>query len=126
MSDQQFGGICQQCGNEIRGEVCEACYTEEDQSFDSYKPGEQITRNFIIFVATSLMSVAYLGSYVEFGKDNEIITAGTKFFVLIAIYSLYMTCVYTLVAMGKISNERAKRLDPFSKENVSSYFKKKH
>lgn len=126
MSDQQFGSICQRCGKEIRGEVCETCYTEEDQDFESYKPSEQIMSNLIIFVATSLMSVACIGSYVEFGKDSEIITAGTKFFVLIAIYSLYKTCVYTLVAMGKITNEKAKRLDPFSKENVRSYFKKKH
>jgi len=107
--------VCEKCGNEIRGEVCEKCYTEEDQGFSSYTPGENITRYIILFVATGFLALAYIGANDEFGSQSRIIESGTRFFVFAAIYGLYMTVIFVLVATGTITKEKAIKLDPLSR-----------
>lgn len=116
--------VCEKCGSEIRGEVCEKCYSEEDQSFSSYTPGQNITRYIMLFGATGLLALAYLGANDGFGSKSRIIELGTRLFIFFAIYSLYMAIIFILVAIGTITKEQAIKLDPLSRITYP-FFRKK-
>jgi ribosomal protein L40E len=111
--------VCDKCGSELRGEVCEKCYTEEDQGFSSYTLGQNITRYIILFAASGLLSLAYIGASDEFGSKSRIIASGTRFFIFIAIYSLNMTVIFVLEAMGILTQEQATKQDPLSMIRLS-------
>ena len=104
--------ICSTCGDEIRGEVCEKCYTKEDQGFKSYTPSQFITRYLAMFFASGLLSVAYIGTCTECGQYSRFIEVGAKLFLFIAVYSFYMAVIFVLVTFGILTMEQAAKLDP--------------
>ena len=102
--------ICEKCGTEISGELCVNCYTKEDQSFESCTPGENATRLIFVGFGLALLAIVY-SVHNEVYPSGELLTKFTHFITFGAFYSLYVACLYILVALKIITKETAKRFN---------------
>lgn len=96
--------ICPECGSEIKGEVCEKCYEQNDQSFESWS----ILQNFFLYCVALILSlilflIVFISPEVASSKySNGLIKNVFLFFIF------YLTCII-LVYLYALSFKKDKK-----------------
>jgi len=109
MSDSLHSEFCEQCGSEVRGEICPCANLEYDEHFDTNTNGENAMRCLLLAFGIGLFSIAYLG-VGSTSSESWITNAGT-YFLIIAAYSFYLGILNVLAALNILTNEQVKKLD---------------
>ena len=86
--------VCEKCGIEIRGELCENCYSKEDQAIHIARQPEKLLANCIksfIFSAVCILVVLFVRSLSGLGTE-KFNTIATNIFSAMSI--LFGICAF--------------------------------